>query len=140
MGDTTQIESPKGRLGILTPGMGAVATTTYAGVFAIQKGLSKPIGSLTQMGHIRLGKRTEYRIPTIKEFVPLAELEDLSFASWDIFEDDAFQAALKAGVLEQGLLEQVRDELEAVKPLKAVFDQDYVKKLHGTYVKKGKTK
>ena len=135
-----QIEQPKGKLAVLLPGLGAVSTTFIAGVLAVRKRLAKPIGSLTQMGTIRLGKRTEYRIPTIKEFVPLAELEDLTFASWDIFEDDAYQAALKAGVLEQSLLEQVREGLEAVKPIKAVFDQDYVKKLHGTYVKKGKTK
>ncbi len=135
-----QIEEPKGKLAVLLPGLGAVSTTFIAGVLAIRNRLAKPIGSLTQMGTIRLGKRTEYRIPTIKEFVPLAGLEDLTFASWDIFEDDGYQAALKAGVLERGLLESVREELEAVKPMKAVFDQDYVKKLHGTCVKKGKTK
>jgi myo-inositol-1-phosphate synthase len=135
-----QIDDAEGKLAVLLPGLGAVSTTFIAGVHAIRKGLAKPIGSLTQMGTIRLGKRTEYRIPTIREFVQLAQLEDLTFASWDIFEDNAFQAAIKAGVLEPTLLEQVKGDLEAIKPLKAVFDQNYVKKLHGTYVKQGKTK
>ena len=135
-----EIADKKGKLAVLTPGLGAVATTFIAGVQAIRKGLAKPIGSLTQMGTIRLGKRTDNRIPKIKEFVPLVELEDLCFAAWDIFEDDAYQAALKAGVLDRTHLDPIREELEAVKPFKAVFDQDYVKKLHGTYVKEGKNK
>ena len=135
-----EIADKKGKLAVLTPGLGAVSTTFIAGVQAIRKGLAKPIGSLTQMGTIRLGKRTDNRIPKIKEFVPLVELDDLCFAAWDIFEDDAYQAAVKAGVLERTLLDPIREELEAVKPFKAVFDQDYVKKLHGTHVKEGKNK
>ncbi len=135
-----EIDSPEGKLVVLLPGLGAVSTTFIAGVQAIRKGLAKPIGSLTQMGTIRLGKRTEYRIPTIKEFVPLVGLEDLSFAAWDIFEDDAYQAAKKAGVLERTLLDPIQGELEAIQPHKAVFDQNYVKRLHGTHVKKGENK
>jgi myo-inositol-1-phosphate synthase len=135
-----QIEDAKGKLAVMLPGLGAVSTTFIAGVQAIRKGLAKPIGSLTQMGTIRLGKRTDNRVPTIKDFVPLAALDDMCFAGWDIFEDDAYEAAMKAGVLEPTLLEQIKDDLSAVKPMKAVFDQNYVKKLHGTYVKQGKTK
>ncbi len=135
-----KIEEPKGKLGVLLPGMGAVGTTFISGVIAVRKGLGKPFGSLTQMGTIRLGKRTENRVPMIKDFVPLADLNDLVFGGWDIFEDNVYQAALKAGVLEKGLLDQIRPELEAIQPMKAVFDQNYVKKLHGTYVKKASTK
>ncbi len=135
-----KIDEPKGKLGVLLPGMGAVGTTFIAGVIAVRKGLGKPFGSLTQMGTIRLGKRTENRVPMIKDFVPLADLDDLVFGGWDIFEDNVYQAALKAGVLEKGLLDQIKPELEAIKPMKAVFDQNYVKKLHGTYVKKAATK
>ncbi|MCU0639894.1 MAG: inositol-3-phosphate synthase [Candidatus Krumholzibacteria bacterium] len=129
---------PKGKLGILTPGMGAVSTTFIAGVEAIRRGKAKPIGSLTQMGTIRLGKRTDKRSPMIKEFIPLAGLDDLVFGGWDIFEDDVYTAALKAGVLEKELIEGIRPFLESVKPMKAVFDQRYVKNLTGTWVKKGK--
>jgi myo-inositol-1-phosphate synthase len=128
--------TPHGRLGILTPGMGAVATTFIAGVEAVRRGLAKPIGSLTQMGTIRLGKRTDNRVPRIKDFVPLAELGDLVFGGWDIFEDSAFEAAMKAGVLEKDTLRQVQPFLASVKPMKAVFDQAYVKRLSGTWVKK----
>ncbi|NOX37483.1 MAG: inositol-3-phosphate synthase [Calditrichaeota bacterium] len=135
-----EIQPAKGRLGILTPGMGAVATTFIAGVIAIRKGLGKPIGSLTQMGTIRIGKRTEKKFPLIKEFVPLANLEDIFFGGWDIFEDDAYQSALKSGVLEKTLLDQIRPELEAIKPWPAVFDKRYVKKLDGSYVKQARTK
>ena len=135
-----QIDDAKGKLAVLLPGLGAVSTTFIAGVHAIRKDLAKPIGSLTQMGTIRLGKRTDNRIPAVKDFVPLAALEDLTFASWDIFEDDAHQAAMKAGVLEPTLIEQIKGDLGAIKPIKAVFDQNYVKNLHGTYVKRGKTK
>lgn len=135
-----KIESPKGRLGVLTPGLGAVATTFIAGVIAVRKGIAKPIGSLTQMGTIRLGKRTEHRFPMIKEFVPLAELDDIYFGGWDIFEDNAYESALNAGVLEKELLNQIRPELEAIKPWKGVFNRDYVKKLDGPYVKKASTK
>jgi myo-inositol-1-phosphate synthase len=124
----------------MIPGMGAVATTFVAGVEAIRKGLAKPIGSLTQMGAIRLGKRTEGRSPKIKEFVPLAGLNDLVFTGWDLFEDDMYTAASKAGVLERSLLDQIKPFLSTVKPRKAVFDRNYVKKLDGPNVKKGKNK
>ena len=125
---------------MLLVGLGAVSTTFIAGVLAIRKGLANPIGSLTQMGTIRLGKRTEGRSPMIKDFVPLAELDDLVFGGWDIFEDNCYEAARTAGVLETSLLEQVRPELEAIKPWPAVFDQRYVKRLDGPNVKKGKNK
>ena len=136
----TEIQPAKGKLGVLTPGMGAVATTFVAGVYAIRNGFAKPIGSLTQMGTIRLGKRTEKRIPMISDFVPLSELEDLVFGGWDIFEDNMYTAAITAGVLERQTLDRIRDELESVKPMPAVFDQSYVKRLKGTHVKQGKTK
>ena len=138
--DRTEITPPKGKLGIMIPGMGAVATTFVAGVEAVRKGISSPIGSLTQMGTIRLGKRTECLSPKIKNFVPLADLTDLVFTGWDIFEDDMYAAAGKAGVLERSLLEQVKPFLSEIKPRKAVFDKNYVKKLDGTNVKKGKNK
>jgi len=129
---------PKGKLGILTPGMGAVSTTFIAGVEAIRRGKAKPIGSLTQMGTIRLGKRTDKKSPMIKEFIPLAELDDIVFGGWDIFEDSVYAAALNAGVLNRETIEEFRPFLESVKPMKAVFDQRYVKNLSGTWVKKGK--
>ncbi len=138
MADPVAIAEPKGKLGILTPGLGAVSTTFIAGVLAVRKGLAKPFGSLTQMGTIRLGKRTEKRSPRIKDFVPLADLQDLVFGAWDIFPENAYEAALKAGVLEHELLEQVKDELQAVKPMEAVFDQAFVKKLDGPHVKEGR--
>ena len=134
------IAPPDGKLAVLLPGLGAVSTTFIAGVQAIRKGLAKPIGSLTQMGTIRLGKRTENRRPNIRELVPLATLSDLSFAAWDIFEEDAYQSAIHAGVLERTLVDSLKDELEQVQPLEAVFDQNYVKKLNGTHVKKGHNK
>lgn len=134
------IKEPQGKLGILTPGMGAVTSTFIAGVEAIKRGIAKPIGSLTQMGTIRLGKRTDKRTPLIKDFVPLAKIEDLVFGGWDIFEDDCYTAGLTAGVLEPRLLEQVKEPLRAIKPWKAVFDQNYVKRLNGTHVKSAKTK
>ncbi|MFQ5651117.1 MAG: inositol-3-phosphate synthase [bacterium] len=134
------IAEPKGKLGVLLPGLGAVATTFIAGVEAVRKGLAKPIGSVTQMGTIRLGKRTENRTPEIKEFVPLAELDDLVFGGWDIFEDNCFEAARNAGVLDRYLLEQIKPELERVKPWKAVFDKEFVKKLDGTHVKSAASK
>ncbi len=137
---TPEIKPATGKLGVLTPGMGAVATTFIAGVIAIRKGLAKPIGSLTQMGTIRLGKRTEKRFPLIKDVLPLTELDDIVFGGWDIFEDNAYQAALKAGVLEKELLNQIRPELEAIKPWKGVFQKEYVKKLDGTYIKSAQTK
>jgi myo-inositol-1-phosphate synthase len=134
------IAPAQGKLGIMIPGMGAVATTFVAGVEAVRKGISSPIGSLTQMGTIRLGKRTEGRAPKINEFAPLAQLNDLVFTGWDIFEDDMYSAAGKAGVLERSLLEQVKPFLSGIKPRKAVFDKNYVKKLDGPNVKKGKNK
>jgi len=136
----TPIAPAKGKLGILLVGLGAVSTTTIAGVTAIRKGLAKPIGSLTQMGTVRLGKRTEGRSPKINDFVPLAQLDDLVFAGWDIFEEDCYAAARTAGVLEPSLLESIRGDLEAIRPMSAVFDQRYVKRLSGPNVKKGKNK
>src|SRR3954470_110420 len=121
-------------------GLGAVSTTTIAGVLAIRRGLAKPIGSLTQMGTIRLGKRTEANSPRIKDFVPLASLDDVVFGAWDLFPDNAYEAAKTAGVLDRDLLEQIRPELEAIKPWPAVFDRKYVKRLDGPNVKKGKNK
>jgi len=135
-----EINPAKGKLGIMIPGMGAVATTFVAGVEAVREGISKPIGSLTQMGTIRLGKRTEGRSPKIKDFVPLAGLKDLVFTGWDIFEDDMYSAARKAGVLDASLLDQVKPFLSRIKPREAVFDKRYVKKLDGSNVKKGKNK
>jgi myo-inositol-1-phosphate synthase len=120
--------------------MGAVSTTTIAGVLAVRRGLAPPIGSLTQMGTVRLGKRTEGRSPLIKDFVPLASLADVVFGGWDIFEDNSYEAAKTAGVLEENLLNQIRPELEAIKPMPAVFDRRYVKRLDGPNVKKGKNK
>src|SRR6201987_2452904 len=137
---TANAQPAQGKLGIMVVGMGAVATTLIAGVEAVRKGLSKPIGSLTQMGTIRLGKRTDARSPRIKEFVPLASLNDLVFTGWDIFEDDMYTAARKAGVLEKELLDQVKPFLSTIKPQKAVFDHNYVKKIDGPNVKKGKNK
>lgn len=135
-----EIAPAQGRLGILLVGLGAVSTTTIAGVSAIRKGLAPPIGSLTQMGTIRLGKRTEGRSPKINEFVDLAALDDIVFGGWDIFEEDCYAAARTAGVLEPTLLDQIRGEMEAIKPMSAVFDQRYVKRLSGPNVKKGKNK
>jgi myo-inositol-1-phosphate synthase len=129
--DNIDIEKPQGKIGVMIPGLGAVATTFIAGVMLAKKGLGQPYGSLTQMGTIRLGKRTEKRIPKIKDFVELAELKDLVFTSWDIFPDNAYEAAIKAGVLEKKQLEPIREDLEKIKPLPAVFDRNYVKKLDG---------
>lgn len=134
------IEEPKGKLGVLLVGLGAVSTTFIAGVEAIKKGLAEPIGSLTQMGTIRLGKRTDNRVPKIKDFVPLASLDDLVFGAWDIFEEDAYESALHAGVLERELVNQLKAELQGVRPMKAVFDQHYVKRLNGTHTKQGANK
>jgi myo-inositol-1-phosphate synthase len=129
-----------GKLGILIPGLGAVATTFIAGVEAVKKGIAQPIGSLTQMGSIRLGKRTEDRYPKIKEFVPLADLNDIAFGGWDIYEDNVYEAALNAKVLDLPLLQAIKTELEVIKPMKAVFDQSYVSNLNGTNVKTAATK
>ncbi len=133
------IQPPEGKLGVLIPGMGAVATTFIAGVEAIRRGLGKPFGSLTQMATIRLGKRTEGRSPKIKDFVPLADLKDLVFAGWDIFPDNAYEAAVKAGVLEKTLLDELRDFLEQIVPMPAVFDPAYVRRLNGPNLKQGRT-
>jgi myo-inositol-1-phosphate synthase len=134
------IAPAQGRLGVLLPGMGAVATTFIAGVEAIRRGLSRPIGSLTQMGTVRLGKRTDGRNPRISDFVPLAPLKDVVFGGWDIYRDDAYEAAKKAGVLNHEHLAALKPFLETVKPWPAVFDPAYVKRLQGENVKKGKNK
>jgi myo-inositol-1-phosphate synthase len=139
-GSGSKIEAAKGKLGVMIVGMGAVATTFVAGVEAVRKGFAAPVGSLTQMGTIRLGKRTDGRSPLINEFVPLASLKDLVFTGWDIFEDDMYAAASKAGVLEAELLKKVKPLLSSIKPRKAVFDRNYVKMLDGKNVKKGKNK
>jgi myo-inositol-1-phosphate synthase len=138
--DGSQIQPATGKLGVMIVGMGAVATTLVAGVEAVRKGIAKPIGSLTQMGTIRLGKRTDARTPFLKDFVPLAQLADISFTGWDIFEDNMFQAARTARVLENEQLEQIRPFLEGIRPMPAVFDQYYVKRLSGANVKQGKNK
>ena len=134
------IKPATGKLGVMIPGMGAVATTLIAGVEAVRRGFAKPIGSLTQMGTIRLGKRTEHTTPLIKDFVPLASLDDIVFTGWDIFEDNMYQAAKTAAVLDRDHLEQIRPFLEGIQPMPAVFDQHYVKRLSGTNVKKGRSK
>ncbi len=131
------VKPANGKLGILIPGLGAVATTLIAGVEAVNKGLSKPIGALTQMGNIRLGKRTENRYPKIKEFVPLADLNDVVFGGWDVYSDNVYEAAVKAEVLEKGLIESVRTELERIVPMTAAFDKSYAKNLDGTHIKQG---
>jgi myo-inositol-1-phosphate synthase len=135
-----EIAPADGKLGVLLVGLGAVSTTFIAGVQAIRRGIAPPIGSLTQMGTVRLGKRTESRSPRIKDFVPLAELDSLVFGAWDIFDEDCYTAARTAGVIEPSLLEEVRPDLESIKPWPAVFDQRYVKRLMGPNVKKGRTK
>jgi myo-inositol-1-phosphate synthase len=135
-----EIAPPQGKLGVMLVGLGAVSTTLVAGTVAIRKGLAEPIGSLTQMGTIRLGKRTEGRSPKIKDVVTLAGLDDLVFTGWDIFAEDCYAAARTAGVLDKDLLDQIRPELQAIKPLPAVFDPHYVKRLDGPNVKKGKNK
>jgi myo-inositol-1-phosphate synthase len=134
------IRPAQGRLGVLLPGMGAVATTFIAGVMNIRRGLAKPIGSLTQMGTIRLGKRTDGRSPKVQDFVPLADINNLVFGGWDIFPDNAHEAAVKAGVLDRDHLDPIKEELSQVKPWPAVFEQSWVKKLHGEHVKKGTSK
>ncbi len=135
-----QIDPVSGRLGVLLPGMGAVATTFIAGVELARRGLGEPFGSLTQLGTIRLGKRTDNRSPRIHDFVPLAPLDSIEFGAWDIFPDDAFTAATKAGVLSKDHLALVKDFLENIRPMTAVFDPGYVKKLNGPHVKRGANK
>ena len=134
------IEKAEGKLGILIPGLGAVATTVIAGVEAVKKGIAQPVGSLTQMGNIRLGKRTENRYPKIKDFVPLADLNNIVFGGWDVYSDNVFEAASTAKVLEPMLLHAVKSELEAIKPMKAVFDKSYVSNLDGDHIKEAATK
>ena len=134
------IRPATGKLGILTPGLGAVATTLMAGVENVRRGRSKPIGSLTQMATIRLGKRTDNRAPLIRDFVPLTKLEDIVFGAWDPIPDDAYQSCKVAGVLEPPHVEPIAEFLKSIKPMPAVFDQNYVKRLQGTNVKKGKNK
>ena len=140
MKNLKDIAPAKGKLGVLLVGLGAVSTTLIAGVLAVRKGLAAPIGSLTQMGTIRLGKRTDGRSPLIKDFVPLASLDDIVFGVWDIFEDDCYEAARTAGVIAPDLLNQLKDDLSEIKPWPAVFDRRYVKRLDGPNVKKGATK
>ena len=139
-GHKTAIAPASGKLGVMVVGLGAVATTFIAGVEAVRRGLAKPIGSLTQMGTIRLGKRTDANTPLIRDFVPLASLDDLVFTGWDIFEDNVYEAAAHAKVLDNETLAALKPYLETIKPMPAVFDQHYVKRLHGTHVKTGKNK
>jgi len=139
-GKKSSIAPAKGRLALLLPGMGAVATTLVAGVEAVRRGLAKPIGSVTQMGRVRLGKRTEGRSPLVKDLVPITDLADVRFGGWDIFPDSAYDTAVHARVLEKDLLEQLKEPLSALTPMPAVFAPEYVKRLHGTHVKKGKSK
>ena len=129
-----------GRLGVLLVGLGAVSTTFIAGVHAIRKGIASPIGSLTQLGTIRLGKRTDGRSPLIKDFVSLCSLDDLVFGGWDIFEDNCYEAARKAKVINADLLNEIKPDLESITPWPAVFDRHYVKKLDGPNVKSGRNK
>ena len=134
------VEPAKGKLGVMVVGLGAVATTMIAGVEAIRRGLAKPIGSLTQMGTIRLGKRTDNHSPLIRDFVPLADLKDIVFTGWDIFEDNVYEAAAHANVLDAATLKKLKPYLSKIKPMPAVFDRYYVKRLDGKHVKKGKNK
>ena len=135
-----EIENPNGKLGVLLPGMGAVATTFIAGVLATRNGIGSPIGSYTQMGTIRLGKRTENRNPRVKDFVPLAKIEDIVFGGWDAYKDNAYEAAVKAGVLEKPLLDAIKSEMSAIAPMSAVFDKRYVKNITGDNIKSAPTK
>ncbi len=134
------VQPAKGKLGVLMPGMGAVATTYIAGVLAVRRGLAEPIGSLTELGTIRLGKRTDNRVPALRDYVSLATMDDLVFGGWDIFDENAYEAAKRSGVLENELLDQIKDELSAIKPMKAVFEQAWVKRLNGPHVKTGSSK
>ena len=138
--DNVQIAPADGKLGVLIPGIGAVSTTFIAGVEAIKRGMAAPIGSLTQLSTIRLGKRTDNRTPKIKDFVPLSGLNDLVFGGWDIYEDTVYEAAVNAKVLERTQLDQLKEPLSAIRPMKAVFDQDYVRRINGPNVKQAATK
>jgi myo-inositol-1-phosphate synthase len=135
-----KVEPAQGRLGVLVVGLGAVATTFIAGTLAIRKGMAKPIGSITQMAKIRLGKKEENRNPLIKDVVPLTDLNDLVFGSWDIFPDSAYESATHAQVLKQSDIDRVKDELDAIKPMPAAFDNNWVKRLHGTHIKNCKSR
>ncbi|HZY59869.1 MAG TPA: inositol-3-phosphate synthase [Candidatus Binataceae bacterium] len=138
--EPVRIAPADGKLGVLLPGMGAVSTTFIAGIEAIKRGLAAPIGSLTQLATVRLGKRNEGRTPLIKDFVPLADLNDLEFGGWDIYEDNAYEAARKAAVLDAAMLERVREPLEKLHPMEAVFDRNYVRRINGPNVKEARTK
>jgi len=138
--EKVELKEAKGRLGVLSVGIGAVATTFMAGTLITRKGLGVPVGSITQLATMRLGKREENRFPKIKDAVPLADLNDIVFGGWDIFEDNAYEAARHAEVLTAEDLDKVKDEMVAIKPMRAVFDQDFVKRLHGTWVKSAPTK
>lgn len=140
MNQPKSIAPATGKLGVLIPGMGAVATTVIAGVESIKAGIGQPIGSLTQMATIRLGKRTAGRSPLIKDFVPLADLDSLVFGGWDVFPEDAYDSAVHAGVLDERLLDQIKDPLKGVKPMPAIFDRSYVRRLEGSNVKSTKSK
>ena len=135
----SKIQKPKGKLGILTPGLGAVSTTFIAGVLLIRKGLNIPIGSLSQMGKIKVGKGDNAKYVNIKDFVPLTDLNNLEFGAWDIFEDNCYDVATKASVLQQHDLDHIKDELSSIKPWKAVFNKNYVKNLDGTWIKEAPT-
>ena len=135
-----EVKEPNGKLGVLIPGLGAVATTLIAGVEAIKKGFAQPIGSITQMGNIHLNRKTGNDYPKIKDFVPLADIRDIAFGGWDIYEENVYEAASRAKVLERGMLEALRPELEVLKPMKGVFDRSYVKNLDGTHIKQGANK
>ncbi|HLG20203.1 MAG TPA: inositol-3-phosphate synthase [Bdellovibrionota bacterium] len=138
--EKVNVSPADGKLGVLIPGLGAVSTTFIIGVKAILRGLGEPIGSLTQMATIRLGKRTDKRSPLIKDFVPLTKLQDLEFGAWDIFDENCYDVAVRSNVIFKQLVEQVKDDIASIKPWKAVFDPAYVSRLKGTYVKTGKTK
>ena len=135
-----KVQKAEGKLAVLLPGIGAVSTTLMAGVMLANKGLVKPIGSITQSGTIRLGKRTDNRVPRIKDFAPLAKMEDIVFGGWDLFPENAYEAAVHAEVLESKHLDPVKEELSAIKPMPAVFYPEFVKRLHGTHLKKGASK
>jgi myo-inositol-1-phosphate synthase len=135
-----KVGKASGKLGILLPGMGAVATTVIAGVYAVNKGISSPIGSLTQMGRIRIGKRTKNDQPLIKDLVPIHNIKKVVFGGWDVYDDNVYEAAVNAEVLEPSLLKKLKPQLSKIKPMKAVFDKKYANRLDGKHIKKGKTK
>jgi myo-inositol-1-phosphate synthase len=136
----SEIRPAKGKLGVLLPGFGAVGTTFVAGCLLARKGIARPIGSLTQLGHIRLGKRTDNRVPAIRDFVPLASIDDLCFGGWDLFPDNAYAAAREAKVLTSAHLDAVKEEMQEIKPMEAVFFPEFVKRLQGKNVKKSNNK